>query len=69
VTTGVGAGAAVETRQTTALIVKGAWNAYLGAAVVMSCPVVAGVTAWSDRTEAEYGVFGVSQVSVRSGTT
>jgi len=67
VTTGIGAGAAVEAWRTKVFIVKAGRDTHLGAAVVMRRAVVASVTARGDRTVAQHVVLGVGPVPVRSG--
>ena len=65
VTTGVGAGAAVEAWRAATLIVKVGRNADLGAAAVMGSAIVAGVTARGHRTEAQQIMRGVGTGGIR----
>ena len=65
VTSGAGAGAAVAAGRA-ALGVEAGRDSDIGGAV-MDCTIMAGTTDWSDRTEAQYGVFGMSHISVWRG--
>ena len=65
VTSGAGAGAAVAAGRA-ALGVKAGQDSNIGGAV-MGRTIMAGTTDWSDRTEAQYGVFGMSHISVWRG--
>ena len=63
VTSGAGAGAAVAAGRA-ALGVKAGQDSDIGGAI-MGRTIMAGTTAWSDRAEAQYGVFGMGSLSVR----
>ena len=62
VTAGAGAGAAVAAGRA-ALGVEAGQDSDIGGAI-MDCTIMAGTTDWSDRTETQYGVFGMGPFGV-----